>query len=310
MALDLALVGTSGTMPLPGRWLASALIRWDGHLILFDCGEGTQISLRALGWGMGAIDLVLISHLHGDHVGGLAGLLQSLGHGGRATPVDVVGPPGLAETVRQLCVVAQHLPFDVRCHELPGSASFAFGQLRCSAQPAQHSVPCLAYRFDLPRQPRFQPERARGLNVPVQQWSALQRGETVTVAERTVTPQQVLGPPRPGLAVGLVTDTRPTPALATFLRGVDLLLCEGMYGDSAQQPRAEQRGHMTFAEAAGLARDAGARQLVLSHFSPSLADPDAYLAQATAAFPATVVGHDYLQISLTFPPDPPDGAAP
>src|SRR4030081_736338 len=105
-------------MPLPNRWLSSVLLRYQGRLILFDCGEGTQISLRALGWGLKDIDLMLISHVHGDHVTGLPGLLLTLGNSGRTEPVQIVGPRGFSRGVESLLVVAAHLPFDVRLREL------------------------------------------------------------------------------------------------------------------------------------------------------------------------------------------------
>src|SRR3954449_10188973 len=149
--LDLALVGTGGTMPLPGRWLSSVLIRYAQHLILFDCGEGTQVSLRSLGWGIKDIDLILISHVHGDHVAGLPGLLLTLGNSGRTEPVDIVGPPGLIDVVTGLCVIAPHLPFEVRCRELESGASFPLHDLQIRCTEGDHRVPCLAYRIDLPR---------------------------------------------------------------------------------------------------------------------------------------------------------------
>src|SRR4030081_2454540 len=104
-------------MPLPGRWLSSVLLRYRSHLVLFDCGEGTQISLRALGWGLKDIDLILISHGHGDQVTGLPGLLLTLGNADRSAPLEIVGPPGLTPIVRGLSVVAPRLPFQVRLRE-------------------------------------------------------------------------------------------------------------------------------------------------------------------------------------------------
>src|ERR1051326_6993371 len=118
MVLDVALVGTGGMLPLPKRWLSSVLLRYGRHLILFDCGEGTQISLRALGWGIKAIDLILISHVHGDHVSGLPGLLLTQGNSGRTDPLRIVGPVGLRTVVDGLRVVARHLPFELRVQEL------------------------------------------------------------------------------------------------------------------------------------------------------------------------------------------------
>ncbi|HEV2123492.1 MAG TPA: ribonuclease Z [Chloroflexota bacterium] len=305
--LDVALLGTGGMVPLPHRWLSSVLLRWQSHLILFDCGEGTQITLRALGWGVKNLDLILISHLHGDHVSGLPGLLLSQGNAGRTAPVRIVGPPGLEAVVAGLCVVAPHLPFKLKCHEVDGpgplSPEVTFEGLVGACTLADHSVPCLAYRLDVPRQPRFQPEHARALGVPMQQWKTLAQGQTAQVTGRTVRPGEVLGPPRAGMAVGLVTDTRPTAEIETLARGVDLLICEGTYGSSDDAPKAAERKHMTFAEAATLAKRAGVRQLVLTHFSPALAHPEEYAANAQTIFPNTIVGADHLTLSLTFDRD-------
>src|SRR5579859_720005 len=283
-------------MPLPNRWLASVLLRYRHHLVLFDCGEGTQISLRALGWGIKDIDLILISHVHGDHVLGLPGLLLTQGNSGRTQPVHIVGPPGLARVLAGLRVAAPYLPFEVRCFEFQQGNHIVLDELRISCTEAVHHVPCLAYRLELPRAPRFLPDHARALGVPIQDWKRLQRGESVG----DVQPADVLGPPRRGLAVGLVTDTRPTPEIAELVHGVDTLVCEATFGADEDQPRAEQRRHMTFREAAELARDAQARQLVLTHFSAGLTDPETFIGNATEVFPNTIVGRDHLTLNLRF----------
>jgi ribonuclease Z len=294
--LDVALVGTGGMLPLPNRWLASALVRQGGRLVLFDCGEGTQISLRTLGWGFKAIDLILISHVHGDHVTGLPGLLLTQGNSARTEPVQIVGPAGLGAVVEGLLVAAPYLPFEVRCRELSGGECFSLGELEIMCVGAEHQVPCLAYRMDLPRAPQFQPERARALGVPLQHWSRLQRGESVD----GVQPADVLGPARRGLSIGLVTDTRPTAAIAELVKDVDLLVCEATFASDEDQPRAVERRHMTFREAAELALAAGVRQLVLTHFSPALTRPHEYEAFVRGIFANTTVGRDHLTVSLRF----------
>jgi ribonuclease Z len=296
VVLDLAFVGTGGMMPLPNRWLSSVLVRYQGRLVLFDCGEGTQISLRQLGWGIKDIDLILISHVHGDHVTGLPGLLLSQGNSGRTEPVQIVGPPGLAAVLAGLLVVAPHLPFVVQCRELQSDECFELAglQIRCTA--GEHHVPCRAYRLSVPRGRRFQPDRARALGLPLHSWGRLQRGETVDGVE----PDAVLGPPRRGLAIGLVTDTRPTDRIAELVSEVDVLVCEATFASDEDQPRAVERKHMTFHEAAALAKRAGAQQLLLTHFSPSVVDPEAHVANARREFPATTVGRDHLSLSLQF----------
>ena len=300
MVLDVALVGTGGIMPLPNRWLASVLLRYRHHLVLFDCGEGTQISLRGLGWGLKDIDLILISHVHGDHVTGLPGLLLTQANSGRTEPVQIVGPRGLEAVVAGLRVVAPHLPFEVRCRELESGDCVALDDLQTTCVAAEHHVPCLAYRLDVRRGRRFLPDRARALDVPIQNWKRLQRGESVGAVE----PSDVLGPPRRGLSVGLVTDTRPTDAIAQLVAGVDLLVCEGTYGSDDDQPRAVERTHMTFREAAQLAHRARVKRLVLTHFSPSVVDPEAFLDNARAVFAESIAAHDHLALHLNFPQAP------
>jgi ribonuclease Z len=297
--LDVALVGTGGMLPLPNRWLSSVLVRYKGHLVLFDCGEGTQVSLRSLGWGIKDIDVILISHVHGDHITGLPGLLLSQGNSERSKPVQIVGPAGLVRVVDGLRVVAPYLPFEVRCREASRGGEVVLDDLRIRWVEAEHHVACLAYRLDVPRARRFLPERARALGVPVTDWRRLQRGSAVG----DVQPEDVLGPPRRGLAIGLVTDTRPTDAIAALVDDVDLLVCEATYGDDADQPRAVERKHMTFREAAELAERSRARQLLLTHFSPALAHPDEYLGNATEVFPNTTVGRDHLALTLRFADD-------
>jgi ribonuclease Z len=297
VVLDVALVGTGGMMPLPNRWLSSVLVRYGRHLVLFDCGEGTQISLRELGWGLKDIDLILISHVHGDHVTGLPGLLLTQANSGRTEPVHIVGPHGLGAVVAGLMVVARHLPFEVRCRELASDEVFELDDLKVTCVAAEHHVPCLAYRIDVPRGRRFLPDRARALGVPVQDWSRLQSGEPAG----GVDPSAVLGPPRRGLSVGLVTDTRPTDAIAELVAVVDLLVCEGTFGADEDQPRAVERTHMTFREAAQLAKRAQAKQLVLTHFSPSVVDPESFVANARDVFAESIAGQDHLVFSLRFP---------
>ncbi len=299
--IDLLLLGTGGMLPLPDRWLSSLLVRCQGELILFDCGEGTQIPWRRFSWGFRRLGAICLSHVHADHVAGLPGLLHSLANAGRTEPVALFGPAGTAPVVAGLREIAPILPYELRVTELAGGERFDLpGGLRGTVTPGRHGLPTLAYRVDAHRARPFLPERARALDVPQRFWRGLQRGETARWAAGEVTPDQVLGPPRRGLAFAYVTDTRPVPAFVSLLAGVDLLVCEGTYGDSADGSKAVERGHMTFAEAATLAREAGVGSLWLTHFSPALTDPAAFLPQATAIFPATTIGSSGLTGTLSF----------
>jgi ribonuclease Z len=300
--IDVVLLGTGGMMPLPGRWLSSLLIRVKGHLTLFDCGEGTQIAWRNSGWGFRRLGAICISHTHADHVAGLPGLLHAVANAGRTEPIEVFGPAGTGEVVRALRVIAPVLPYKVRVKELLAGERFTLpGGLIGSCAFGDHALPVLVYRIDLVRGRAFLPERARALGVPIELWSQLQAGEPASWDGGHVTADAVLGPPRPGLAVAYVTDTRPVPTLPKFLDGVNLLVCEGTYGSGDDRAKAVRNRHMTFREAATLARDAKAKSLWITHFSPALEDPTDFAVHATRIFAQAKIGHDGLTIKLSFP---------
>jgi ribonuclease Z len=299
--IEAVLLGTGGMMPLPGRWLSSLLVRVNGHLTLFDCGEGTQVAWRESGWGFRRLGAICISHTHADHIAGLPGLLHAVANAGRTEPLDVFGPGGAGEVVRALRVIAPVLPFEVRVAELQGGERFPLpGGLIGCCEPGDHTLPVLAYRVDLARGRAFQPERARALGVPLGLWSKLQAGEPVSWGGGHAAADAVLGPPRPGLSIAYVTDTRPLPPLPRFLDRVDLLVCEGTYGNDDDGAKAVRNRHMTFREAATLARDARARDLWITHFSPALEDPAAFAANATSVFPRAEIGRDGLTTGLPF----------
>lgn len=307
--LDVCLLGTGGMQPLPERRLSAVLVRAGPSLALLDCGEGTQVAVRAQGWGLRNLNAILLTHMHADHVLGLPGLLLTLGNAGRsaAEPLTIYGPEPLRAVLQGLMVVAPRLPFPVQAAVLAGGETAPLHGLdgvTMSCLRLDHDIPCLAYALTVPRAPRFDPARARELAVPLQDWRRLQQGETVAVDGRAVTPDQVSGPPRRGLRLVFATDTCATPALRDFIHddgaGTDLLIADGMYGDEENKPTRWDPQHMTFADAATLARDGGARRLWLTHFSPSVARPATYLDRATAIFPATTIGHDGLTATLTF----------
>jgi ribonuclease Z len=302
--IDVALLGTGGTMPLPDRFLSAVLIRCGGQLILIDSGEGTQVSLRKLGWGLKDVGTILLTHFHADHVAGLPGLLLTIGNSGRTReePMTIVGPRGVQRVVESLRVIAPHLPYPIRYREFVGDpAEFLnVGPLRITTCPGDHDMPCLAYRLSLSRAPAFQPERAKALGLPVTMWKLLQRGETVVHEGREVRPEEVLGTPRPGLSMGFVTDSRPTRALVEFLSDADLLITEATYGDPADRPKAIENKHMTFTEAATLGAAARAKQLWFTHFSPALPNPDYFRREAEAVFPSVTIGREHLSTTIAF----------
>ena len=299
--LEICTLGTGGTMPIPNRALSSVYVRCNGRSVLVDCGEGTQVEVQRLGWGIRCIDAILISHYHADHCSGLPGMLLALTKSMRTEPVHVYGPVGLHQVVSGLCVIAPQLSFPLVLHELHGTEeSFEMIGLQITPLRLDHGMPCLGYRFHLPHPPRFQPETARQLGVPVALWKTLQRGEAVVHGGVTIQPEQVLGAPRRGLTVLVATDTRPVPAIVEMGQGSDLMILEGMYGADEKHPLALANHHMLFREAAELARRAGARRLALTHFSTSVEDPLEYLPLAQSVFPACECAADGMTFTLHF----------
>lgn len=300
--IDIALLGTGGMMPLPRRWLSSLLIRVGGDVILFDCGEGTQVAWRATGWSFRRLSTICISHTHSDHIAGLPGLLHTVANTGRTEPITIFGPVGLAEVVQGLRVIAPQLPYSLEVRELASGEIFPVPEgMRGSCVAGEHALPVMAYRLDLDRQRRFLADRARSLGIPTTMWRALQDGQPITLADRLIEADEVMGPPRSGISVAYVTDTRPTPAIANLITGVTLLVCEGTYGDDAHADKAVRNEHMTFREAATLAQEAGVQQLWITHFSPGVDNPQAFAGNARDVFSGAVIGHDGMTTSLAFP---------
>ncbi len=300
--LDVCLLGTGGMMPLPDRWLTSLLIRYNGRMILIDCGEGTQIPLKMAEWGLKSIDAVLLTHYHADHVAGLPGFLLTLGNSGRQEPLTMIGPPGIQKVVEGLTVISPELPYALKLIELPdtGSAKVCISGLFIKSIPVDHTLPCLAYCVELKRQGRFDAERAKELMIPVSCWNNLQKGETITLENRVITPQMVLGKPRKGIKVCYCTDTRPTQELAQLIKGSDLFICEGMYGDENYAAKAEEKKHMMFSEAGLLAKQGKVGELWLTHYSPSFTEPGKYIEAVRTIFANTVAGRDLLKKTISF----------
>lgn len=302
--IDVALVGTGGMMPLANRFLSSMICRVDGNMILFDCGEGTQVSLRILGWGFKQIDAICFTHFHGDHVSGLPGLLLTMANAERTQPLKLFGPTGLTHIVKSLCVIAHDLPFELEFFEWDKNQSHSYNMndLTLKTLPLNHRAPCFAYSLELSRRGKFDPERAKSQNIPLKFWGKLQRqsDETIVYGGRTFTSDMVLGETRKGLKVVFCTDTRPVPDLPNFAKNADLFICEGLYGDKEKYEKTKKRKHMMFHEAAEIAKKAEVKELWLTHFSPALPDPYNYLQNATNIFANTKTGKDRKTKTLRF----------
>ena len=300
--LELCLLGCGGMTPLIDRRLTSMLIRQNGKMILVDCGEGTQVGIKMLGWGFKSIEALCITHYHADHIAGLPGFLLTLGNSGRTDPFTIFGPPPLAYIIRALTVIAPQLPFDIRLVELSEQEEreSRIGQFIIKAIPMDHMMPCLAYSFEIKRGEKFDPIRAEEQGIPKALWSVLQKGDTAEYQGRKLMPEMVTGPPRKGLKVTYCTDSRPTDELAAFAGESDLLILEGMYGDDTLLNKAIQRKHMIFSEAATIAEHSKSKELWLTHFSPSIKNPQDFIHAAKSIFPNTLTGKDLMTKQLNF----------
>lgn len=299
--LDVCLLGTGGMMPLPYRALTSLMVRYNGMNVLIDCGEGTQVSIRQQGWSVKPIDVICFTHFHADHISGLPGLLLTLGNAERTEPVTMIGPKRLEKIVNSLRTIAPELPFEIRFIELEHEEeSFCFDGLRIKAFKVNHNITCYGYTLELDRIGKFDVGRAKEANIPTEYWSRLQKGEIIETDTMTYTPDMVLGPDRKGIKLTYCTDTRPTKGIVLNAMHSDLLICEGMYGEHDKENKAREYKHMTFYEAAAIAKEAEVKELWLTHYSPSLPRPQDYAQDVKKIFQNTVISKDRRTITLSF----------
>lgn len=299
--LDVCLLGTGGMMPLPYRWLTALMVRYNGSSLLIDCGEGTQIAIKEKGWSFKPIDVICFTHFHGDHISGLPGLLLTMGNADRTEPLTLIGPKGLERVVNALRVIAPELPFAIKCIEITEPMqTFEMNGYRLKAFRVNHNVTCYGYTMEVDRAGKFDVERANASAIPQRFWGMLQKGETVEDGGNVYMPDMVLGPARKGIKLTYCTDTRPTDSIRENAAGADLFICEGMYGEKDKQKKAREYKHMTFYEAAQLAKDAGVKEMWLTHYSPSLIKPEEYMDEVRAIFPASVAAKDRRTVELVF----------
>jgi len=299
--LDVCLLGTGGMMPLPYRWLTSLMLRYNGGSILIDCGEGTQIAMREKGWSAKPIDVICFTHFHADHISGLPGLLLTMGNAERTEPVTMIGPKGLARVVGALRIIAPELPFEINFIELEDNEqTIQFDGYRIEAFRVAHNMVCYGYNMVIDRCGRFDANRAKELNIPLPFWNRLQKGETIEDNGMTYTPDMVLGPDRKGIKLTYCTDSRPVDIIAEKAEKADLFICEGMYGEPDMEEKAKEHKHMTFYEAANLAKRADVKEMWLTHYSPSLVNPKMYQKDARDIFPNTYTCKDGKSVELSF----------
>lgn len=298
--LDVALLGTGGMMPLPNRYLTSLLLRLNGSMLLLDCGEGTQITMKELGWGFKSVDIICITHYHADHISGLPGLLLTIGNSDRREPVVIIGPKGLKKVYEGLSIICPELPFKVELMEIEPGEDITVGQYNISTIKLNHKIPCIGYSFKVHRVGKFNVEKALALGLPKQLWSVIQKQGQVEYDGNIYTSDMVLGEDRKGLKVTYATDSRPVDNMAEFAKDSDLFICEGMYGENEKKDKAKEYKHMLFSEAANIAKSANVKEMWLTHFSPAMPFPENFIKNATSIFENTVIGKDRKTTTLLF----------
>ena len=299
--LDVCLLGTGGMMPLPYRKLTALMTRYNGSSLLIDCGEGTQVAIKERGWSFKPIDVICFTHYHADHISGLPGLLLTLGNGERTEPLTMIGPKGLERVVNAIRVIAPELPFEIKFIELTEKEEVIYlNGYRIEAFRVNHNVICYGYTISIDRVGKFDVDKARANGIEVKYWNALQKGETIELPDRTLTSDMVLGAPRKGIRLTYCTDTRPTESIVRFAKGSDLFICEGMYGEKDKEKKAREYKHMTFYEAAKLAKEADVKELWLTHYSPSLIHAEEFMNEVRKIFPNAIAGKDGKTCELVF----------
>lgn len=296
MSVRLVFLGTGSGKPVPTRNVSSTALFRDGKLFMFDCGEGTQVQLAKSSVRPGAIAGIFLTHFHGDHVNGLPGLIGTLALNQREEPLTVVGPVGLRRwlrTLRDTGILIPGFPLELIEVGEPGEVLSGEGW-RIEAGPLDHRVPCWGYAFIEDARPgRFDLGAAKALGVPPGPlFGVLQRGDPVELEDGTViTPDQVLGPARPGLKIVYACDTRPHDDVVAFAQDADVLIHESTF-PGGEERKAHKRGHSTSADAARCAKRARARRLILTHFSQTHHRLDAFLKPARKIFERTEAAHD------------------
>ena len=296
MDLSVFFAGTGGSIPTVRRGLPALLVRRGGDRILFDCGEGTQRQLVS-SVGLTDLDEIFITHFHADHWLGLPGLLKTFDLRARERPLAIHGPPGLKEFVILGLRVAGRVRYELDLVELePGDVLERDGY-KIAPVAVSHRAAAFGYLLYEDKRPgAFDPDAATRLGLtPGPEFGRLQRGETI----RGVTPDQVLGPPRPGRKLVISGDTRPTETVRVAAQGAEVLIHEATFAEEELE-RAAETGHSTAAQAATVAREADVTMLALTHFSTRY-PPSVLRDEARAVFSATVLPRDFDTIEIPFP---------
>lgn len=298
--MRLVFLGTSAAQPTERRGLSCTCLEWDGEIMMFDAGEAAQIAFMKSKLGWNKKMKIFITHMHGDHCVGLLGLLQTMSMRDRKEPLEVYGPNGIEEFIAaNIKALGFGISFPVLINIVSEGAIYEGKKYTIHAAKASHAVAAFSYRLDERDKPgRFDSEKAVALGVPKGiLWNKLQKGETVTAGGNKVMPEQVLGQTRPGRRVGISGDTMPSPGLVEFFRGCDYLVFDSTFLDS-EEKKAAETCHSTASQAAALAKEAGVKTLVMTHFSARYRDEQGHIKEASKVHGSVIAASDLLEVEI------------
>jgi ribonuclease Z len=298
-------LGTSSGKPTLKRNVSALAVAREGEWLLFDCGEGTQMQIQRAGLNPSRLSAIFITHLHGDHFNGLSGLLSTLGLDRRTRDLTLVGPQGVREYIDALArlkILFVNYPLQIKEYSSISELTpvYETPDYSVSAYPLDHRIFDIGYRIqERPRPGRFNLGRAHELGVPEGPlFGRLQSGNNVQLDDgRIIQPSDVLGPPRQGKAIAYCTDTRPCAGSVELAQDVNLLIHEATYTEELTE-EARDYGHSTAAQAARIARDSGAQQLLITHFSTRYPDATPLLEEARTVFPNTIMAQDLMEVEV------------
>lgn len=296
------MLGTSASIPTPKRGLPAIAIQRKAELILFDFGEGAQRNLLATHLGIDRKTKIFTTHLHGDHVLGIPGLIQTMSLLGRKKALAIYGPKGIQDFIDSILRTVRYtLTFPISVSEVEEGIVCKEPEYEVHAVWGKHGIPNLAYALiERERPGRFNPERARALRVPVALWRELHYGESVKLSTgRVVQSKEVVGSPRPGRKIAYSGDTRPVKNVEKLAERADLLIHDATFAQKLAE-KAVADGHSTAREAAEVAEKAKVKQLVLTHISPRYEDPSILLREARKVFRKVQAAEDLMAFEIPY----------
>ena len=306
-ALSIIFLGTSGAVPSAGRYLSCTVCVREGELLFFDCGEGAQFQVLKHKVGLNRKTKIFVTHLHADHILGIPGLLHTMKLLGRTKDIQIFGPEGIKFLIEAFSEVT-HLdpPFKIVITEIKNPEEspviYETEQYHVEVTPVDHGeTPCFAYALvEIPKPGKFNVERAKELGIPEGRlWGMLQKGLSVKVGEKTINPEDVLAPSKPGRKIVFCGDTRPIKSLVEFTKDATALIHEATYKEEHKN-KAQEYFHSTASEAATIAKEAGVKLLLLTHFSSRYQDEDLdqLLMEAKKVFEKTILATDDMVIQI------------